>query len=198
MNTIKLNSGSSTTTTTTTIPKSSSIPRQFIDRSRTGPYPPRPHIQRITFNETFRALFPAILAVLLSMIVLSAFNHVDPQVWQWIQKGNHYIPLFQKLSNNVDEISTPTYTSPSGNIQWTSADRAKYEKLGAFTSSSYWESIGRQKEQQLRQQLTVPKPMSAMSIDRIRYYESLGPFTSSCYWESKGRFIENRSFSLKK
>ncbi|KAF2071151.1 hypothetical protein CYY_007526 [Polysphondylium violaceum] len=131
----------------------------IYNKGRTGPYPAR--VQRrnknITFNETFRALFPALLAVLLSLIVLTAFNQMGQNKFvNWIDETIISIPGYTKEQG----FQSNTFSHPPFYRQKTYPfDPVKYEALGPLTSSSYWETKGRElemKEKKFRPMLQSP------------------------------------------
>ncbi|EGC28541.1 hypothetical protein DICPUDRAFT_44134 [Dictyostelium purpureum] len=163
---------------------SSSGTKYIYNKSRTGPYPAKSSRQQrsLTFNETFRALFPAIFAVLISLMVLSAFNHFHGnKIIDWINDNAISIPGY-KPSNSIMNIPTANQVKLFDNKPQP-FDFDMYEKLGAKTSGSYWSNKGREMELKQHKDRDLRKFTD-------RKYQSFGPLGSSSFWERKGREME--------
>eukprot|EP01133_Synstelium_polycarpum_P016712 gene16712-19866_t len=187
---------------------STSQTTHVYDKTRTGPYPPRRQ-SGMTFNETFRALFPAILAVLLSLIVLSAFNHMDSSVVTWMNhKGinfpglstfRQHIPSDPYSAESLIKLSEPKQQQLMNPPVKRPLNWAEYEKLGPLTKGSYWEMKGRAEEEKERQLAAKEgRPWTPKSINKQanvfdhKKYEALGAKTSASYWQTKARMEEER------
>ncbi|EAL70612.1 hypothetical protein DDB_G0273273 [Dictyostelium discoideum AX4] len=163
--------------------------KYIYNKSRTGPYPAR-NVSRqqrsLTFNETFRALFPAVFAVLLSLMVLSAFNHLHGnKVIEWINDNAISIPGYRKHST-TDLMERPTTEIMKiDGVGKPPFDLAEYEKLGPKTSGSYWANKGRGQEYQNMKN----RKIDYKSMINTKY-QSYGPFASSSYYENIGKMKE--------
>ncbi|KYQ90948.1 hypothetical protein DLAC_07828 [Tieghemostelium lacteum] len=146
--------------------------RYHATKYRTGVYPQK-RTRELSFNEIFRALFPAALAVVLSFIILSAFNSMGDIQWvHWLQNRS---PNENKESKQLNKYYGPLNT---------------YEMLGSKTSSAYWSNLERQKEMKLNEYKRNLKPLDWKKKGERVKYEDLGAKTSSSYWETKGRELE--------
>ncbi|KAN0026110.1 hypothetical protein ACTFIV_007092 [Dictyostelium citrinum] len=161
--------------------------KYIYNKSRTGPYPARmvSRQQRsLTFNETFRALFPAVFAVLLSLMVLTAFNHLQGnKVIDWINDNAFTIPGYHKHSTDLIERPTTEIMTIDG-IRKPPFDLAEYEKLGPKTSGSYWANKARGQEYQNMKN----RKIDYKSMINTKY-QSYGPFASSSYYENIGLLL---------
>ncbi|EFA74737.1 hypothetical protein PPL_11768 [Heterostelium album PN500] len=160
------------------------------DKSRPGIYPKRSiqQQQTITFNETFRTLFPAVLAVLLSLIVLSAFNHMDSSMLSWIQQKGINDVKGHKITESLIPFDTKNKVMNRPNKPSTMTE---YEGL----SHLYWETkFGHQKL--LDAKKYCKKELEVVMRNYKPDYEALGSRTSASYWANKDRIEKELNHCL--
>eukprot|EP01132_Coremiostelium_polycephalum_P002028 gene2028-2495_t len=171
--------------------------QRIVDKRRPGFYPQRPQHRSLTFNETFRALFPAILAVLLSLIAITAFNNIESSVWlDWVEDTFHFkIPGYYPSNKQIANIPPPIFYGPQSPFL-----DPNYEKLGPLTKGVYWETKHRRGMIETEQDNIIKlkefqkriKPLDLSKPKDRKDYEELGPFTKGSYWEMLGRAKEQQ------
>ncbi|GAM24326.1 hypothetical protein SAMD00019534_075010 [Acytostelium subglobosum LB1] len=142
--------------------------------------------RHITFNEAFKSMFPAIFAVVLSILALSAIRNQDSLLSLFSYKGNlGFFPDHKTTDPLLNTISRPEIFV--ANPRMPDFDREAYEKLGAFTSGIYWETKARLEEIERKKCISEQQQLDAATNPE---YEQLGAKCSSSYWENKYRLKE--------